>query len=240
MVLMDFIIIGIALIYLLFGLKKGFFKQLMGFAAILLAVLGARLLTPVTADFVATTPLNQTIDDKIVNWLEAKEGIFTTVVSSDPTTEQIEEAMTETGLPGFIVNAIAKYFNLEVAEGETKTFAELLSPEITRVIVVVISFIALILILWLAFFILAKILNKIFSFGVLGLLNRILGGGLGLIKALLVISLVFLGLSALSGLVPQINTFLTGQLENAGSISVFKILNDNNPINWLINSVFKI
>ncbi len=240
MVLMDFIIIGIALISLLIGLKKGFFKQLMGFAAILLAVLGARLLTPLAADFVATTPINQTIDDKIVTWLEAKDGIFVTTVTSDPTPEQLEQAMGETGLPGFIVNAIAKYFNLEVPAGETKTFAELLSPEITRVIVVVITFIALIIILWIVFFILAKILNKIFSFGVLGIFNRILGGGLGLVKSVLTISLILLGLTALAGLVPAVNTFLTGQLDSAGSVSVFKMLSENNPINWLINSVFKI
>lgn len=240
MVLMDFIIIGIVLLSLLIGFKKGFFKQLMGFAAILLAVLGARLLTPLTANFVATTAINQTIDDKIVNWLEAKNGIFTTVMTADPTAEELEQAMTETGLPGFIVNAIAKYFNIEVPVGESKTFAQLLSPEITRIIVVVISFIALIIVLWLVFFILAKILNKLFSSGVLGVLNRLLGGGLGLVKSVLTVSLILLGLTALAGLVPAVNEFLVGQLDKAGSVSVFKMLYENNPINLLINSVFKI
>lgn len=240
MVLMDYIIIGIVLISLLIGFKKGFFKQLMGFAAILLAVLGARLLTPVTADFVATTAVNQTIDDKIVTWLEAKDGIFTTAISSDPTPEQLEQAMGETGLPGFIVNAIVKHFDIEVPAGETKTFAQLLSPEITRVIVVAITFIILIIVLWLVFFILAKILNKVFSFGVLGIINRILGGGMGLVKSVITVSLILLGLSVVAGLVPAVNDFLTGQLDGAGSVSVFKMLHENNPVNWLIDSVFKI
>lgn len=239
MVLMDYIIIAIVLISFLIGLKKGFFKQLMGFAAILLAVLGAWLLTPMTADFIETTAINQSIDDKIVTWLEAKDGIFITSVTADPTPEQLEQAMEETGLPGFIVNAIVKYFDIEVPAGETKTFAELLSPEITRVIVVAIAFIALIIVLWLVLFILAKILNKVFSFGVLGVLNRIMGGGLGIVKSVITVSLILLGLSALAGIVPTVSNFIADQLDAAGSISVFKMLQENNPINWIINSVLK-
>ena len=146
---------------------------------------------------------------------------------------------SETGLPGFIVNAIVKYFDIEVPAGETKTFAELLSPEITRVIVVAIAFIALIIVLWLVLFILAKILNKVFSFGVLGVLNRIMGGGLGIVKSVITVSLILLGLSALAGIVPTVSNFIADQLDAAGSISVFKMLQENNPINWIINSVLK-
>jgi uncharacterized membrane protein len=149
--------------------------------------------------------------------------------------EQIAQGISELGLPKFIAEAIASGINIGGAEGDM-TLAEVLAPSIGSIILTVVSFIMLFILLMIILKIIFNLLNNVFDEGILGAVNRLLGGVLGLIKGGVLVSLVMLLLSTISGIIPALNNFLVADLDSG--IGIGKFFYENNPLLVLVKGSF--
>lgn len=174
---LDLIILGIVIITMLISAKKGFVKvaiETVGFiAAVVLAL-------------TFSSPLAEVTYDKII-----EPPILSTVEAGTQSAEN--EAVS--AIPDFITNN-AERLGISLDEFQNKISAnisggamaatktasqDILKPVAIKILGLVYSVI-LVIILFVVVKFLAKILNKLFSFSIVGKLNRALGGVLGFIK----------------------------------------------------------
>jgi uncharacterized membrane protein required for colicin V production len=233
----DLIIIGIIGLFLIIGIAKGFMKQILSAANWLLSLIGSFLLLKPVSALVAKTAVKTTINTKVGDWIASKGALFSTTITSSQASEQLTGAISELGLPEFIAKAIVGGLDLSSVEGST--LAEVLAPTIGNIILTVLTFLALFLVLAIVLKIIFHLLNKVFDKGVLGVVNRILGAVLGLVKGVVLVSLAMLLVSALSGLIQPLNSFLTTDLKlGTEGFGIGKYFYENNPILALIKGSF--
>jgi uncharacterized membrane protein required for colicin V production len=233
----DLIIIGIIGLFLIIGIAKGFMKQILSAANWLIALIGSFLLIKPVSALVAQTALKATINTKVGDWIASKGALFSTTISTGQASQQLTEAISELGLPEFIAKAIVGGLDLSSVEGST--LAEVLAPTIGNIILTVLTFLALFILLMIICKVVFRLLNKVFDSGVLGVVNRILGAALGLVKGAVLVSLAMLLVSALSGLIPSLNDFLTADLRlGTEGFGIGKYFYENNPIMALIKGSF--
>lgn len=234
--------IGIYLLLLLMfliGFSKGFIKQILSianwFASLILAVLFVKPFS----GLMAKTTLQTTINEKVISWIVSKGAIFQIPYDSSNGNAQISEAISEgLKLPKFIADIIAKGINFDVPDGTT--LADILGPAIGSLIMTVISFFIIFIGSLIVIKIVISILDLVFDKGVLGLVNRLLGASLGLVKGLILVSLAMLFISILSGVIPSLNQFLINDLRlGEESFSIGKFFYEHNPIVELFKGSFK-
>jgi uncharacterized membrane protein required for colicin V production len=232
----DIAIIIITLLFLLIGFFKGFVKQLLSTANWLVALIGSFLLVkPVTS--LLSGSLGQTINTKILDWISTKGEIFSLQMG---TLEegQFTSGLEALGLPGFIADIFSKLFVSGDLDASL-TFGEALSRGIGNIVLTIILFVILFIILMIILKILTNILSNLFDSGVLGIVNKLLGGALGLVKAIVLISGAMLLASAIAGIIPSVQDFLTVDL-NLGStgFGIGKYIYENNPLLAILNGSF--
>lgn len=222
-------------LFTLFGLFKGFVKQLMSAAGWLVSLVGAFLLTEKASVILKGSSLGDKIVAKITDWI-AGFPTFNIPFDAGNATEQLSTAISEMGLPKFIADIIAK--GVDFSSVPTSfTLAEVLSPSISSVIITIVTFIGLFVVIFILFKILGHFLNKLFSGKVLGFVNKILGAALGLVKATLIVCVLMLLLSTLSGMIPAVNDFVVADLSQNG-LGIAKYLYESNPLVALIQGSF--
>lgn len=231
----DLAIIIIMLIFVIFGLIKGFMKQILSVANWLLSLIGSFLFVKPFSALLSKTALSTSINGKVANWIGTKGATFNEMVEPGRIKEQISQGISELGLPKFIADAIAGGINISGSEGDM-TLAEILAPSIGSIILTVLSFIILFILFMIVLKILFGFLNNVFDEGILGAVNKLLGGLLGLIKGAVLISLVMLLLSAVSGIIPPLNNFLVADLDS--KIGIGKFFYEKNPLLTLIKGSF--
>mgnify|MGYP000979486039 CR=1 FL=1 len=234
----DLAIIIIILLFTLIGFAKGFMKQVLSVANWLLGLIGSFLLIKPFSALLSKTEISASINNKVADWIATKGDTFNQLVDYNRVDEQLAEAISELGLPKFIASAITGGFHMTGAEGDI-TLAEALAPTLGSVILSVIAFILLFIILIILLKIIFKFLNSIFDDGVLGVVNKLLGGVLGLLKGAVMVSLIMLLLSVLSGIIPGLNNFLIAdlRLESEG-FGIGKFFYESNPLLALIKGSF--
>ncbi len=235
--IIDIAIIAIILLFLLIGFFKGFMKQILSTANWLLALVGAFLLVKPISGLLTETAIQTTINNKIIDWIASKGALFSEVIQTGQASEQLTNAISALGLPQFIANAIVNGLNLSSIEG--KTLAEVLAPTIGNIVLTVFTFLVLFILIMIIIKIVFRLLNKIFDKGVLGIVNKILGSALGIVKGLVLVSLVMLLVSAVSGLIPSLNDFLVIDLKlDADGFGIGKYFYQSNPLVALIKGSF--
>lgn len=231
----DLAIIIIMLLFVLFGFIKGFMKQILSVANWLLSLIGSFLFVKPFSALLSKTAIATSINGKVANWIATKGATFNEMIEPGRIKEQIAQGISELGLPKFIAEAIASGINIGGAEGDM-TLAEVLAPSIGSIILTVVSFIMLFILLMIILKIIFNLLNNVFDEGILGAVNRLLGGVLGLIKGGVLVSLVMLLLSTISGIIPALNNFLVADLDSG--IGIGKFFYENNPLLALVKGSF--
>ncbi|MGD9887011.1 MAG: CvpA family protein [Bacilli bacterium] len=232
----ELVILIIVGLFTLFGLFRGFVKQLMSAAGWLVSLVGAFLLTEKVSILVKGSSIGDQVVAKVTAWI-ADFPTFNIPFDQANATEQLSSAISELGLPKFIADAIAKGVDFSSVP-TTFSLAEVLSPSISSVIITIITFIGLFVVIFILFKILGHFLNKLFSGKVLGFVNKILGAVLGLTKAVLIVSVLMLVLSTAAGMIPAVNDFVTADLASNGGLGIAKYLYESNPLVALIEGSF--
>jgi len=211
-------------------------KQVISMASWLVSLVGAFLLTKRASTWLSASRIGERINTKITAWI-ATFPVFNVPFEAEHANEQLRDAITELGLPKFIAELIAKGVDFSTVPNNF-TLAEVLSPSITSVFITIITFIALLIMIFIVFKILGHFLNKLFSGKGLGLVNKILGSVLGLLKAALIVCVLMLVISAVAGMIPKVNAWVLADLATPGGLGMAKYIYESNPLVTLIEGSF--
>lgn len=181
----DLIIIGVILLTALISAKQGFVKIVIEVVGFVVAVLLAFSLSGPLADLT----YQNIIEPPIINSVSES-----TAGTATETVDKLWE-----GLPEILTNnadalGISKDSLIQSVESSTQSTAQgiisnasqnVIKPVITGILETVFAVILIIVLLFVVR-ILAKLINKVFSFSVVGKLNRTLGGIIGIVKGLVI------------------------------------------------------
>lgn len=219
--ILDIAVAAIVLIFIFTSAKKGFVKTVVEAVGLVAAIILAFTLSTPIAEFT----YDKMIGPAIVNVLEKN-----TADTAEATSEQIigilPEAIRESASGfGISLEEIAGNITSEVGNN-TEAIIERVSEDAVKPIAVKIIGMALTVILFFLLSIvvnfLARVLNGLFSFSIVGKLNRTLGGVIGLVKGI-VIAAVFC--TMITFIVTVLgNGFWIFTLENIQKTYIFKML----------------
>lgn len=206
--IMDVIVIVALAIAFFKGIRKGFLGHFIGIAALLIGIFGGNYFAEKFAPKLA--------DSVLMPWVSAKveQAVKLTPFSpekiieyGDSAADEAEALLTEflgnIDLPWFslqnihvstITNFITSAANSAAEVGKTiqQATAEIISTKIAHMII---FFIAFLVVQTIAFYILS-IVNKIFKLPLIGSVNRLAGGLLGVLSTALLLAVIFAVISA--------------------------------------------
>ena len=191
-ILLDILLIAVLVLFAFLGARKGFILTLCSLVAVVVALVGANLVADVAAPMVANAiqpKLEQAIVEQLDEALKSTEfvGVNGGVAAS---VEEIPLAgvlgvLRENELYIGFMDSVEK----ALSEGATATIAgaasrvaALLAAQLARSIIFVIAF----FIILIAWWILSHVLDLVSKLPVIDQLNHTLGGGLGLVKGLVI------------------------------------------------------
>lgn len=222
-IILDLIIVGIILFFILSSAKKGFVKVLIETVGFVAAIVIA---------FSLSSPLATATYDKFI-----EPSVISAISSSveESTGEAVDDKVID-AIPDYIVNSCER-FGISLDEMKTKLAAsassnttdviksasqEVVKPIAVKVIGMVFTLV-LVIILLIVVKILARVINKLFSFSIVGKLNRILGGVLGIVKGC-IIAVVMCIITSL--IMSFIGEFFIFTAENVNNSTIYKFIVD--------------
>ncbi len=185
--IVDYIVLGVLLLFLIIGLAKGFFKMVFSLSKKIISLVLAYFLVSPVRSFVISSELGLKINNYCLDIVNSKLGDLALI--TNPSAEQIESLSDLLNLPKFVINLLYKAFQNDVT---TMPLGESIAQTISYYFITIVSFIVLVIVIALLVFILARLLNSLFETPVLKPINRLLGMGLGLIIGVMIISFIFL------------------------------------------------
>lgn len=187
---LDLIIVAIILLFTIVMANKGFVKTVISFLGFIAALLIAFFLCGPVADFAYDKAVGPAIQKTVYNAVddEFKNG------------NNIEKSIQESSIPQIVKDKLANvdfdsYGNKseEIADAVCEKVVKPLSVGLIKVI----AFILLFVILSIIAKILANAINKLFSFSVVGKVNKFFGGILGIIYGIVFAALFIMLVNSL-------------------------------------------
>lgn len=186
---------GVLAIYLLImgivGAKKGFFKGLVGFIGVIVAVVGAYLLAGPVANFLeAQFGWNTSLQGWFEENFLAAGGLTDYVLKEGDNFASIVGAI-DIGIPPMILNFV--FTNLVKIEGDFvgMTVAAVLAEKVSGVVMTALCGFVLFIVIAVILSLFSTVLSAIFnSLPLLGFVNGFLGFVLGLVKGVLFVCVV--------------------------------------------------
>lgn len=214
----DLIIVAILVISILIGIKIGLIKSLINLAAIFLSIIIAMTLCkPVASLLMKNTQMDEAIQSTIVK----------TILGEDKTKEKQEDKSK---------NDIQKYIEQagETIDNAKREMVTQTAQELTKQIMIGISFIGLYLLSSVIIFVIKQISNLLTSLPVIKQFDKIGGGIIGAINAIIIIYIV-LGIVKVVGVTVK-NPTLIKEVNNS---IITKIIFDKNQVESIITSISK-
>lgn len=208
--IIDAVMIVLALLFGVSGFKNGFFKEIVGVGAFIGAVILSYLLASWVEGILIQTPIYPLLFDTLRSSVFTGMGLYETIIDSTQpgALEFLTDGLTQIGLPGFLASPLAGL--LITFNG---TLGDALATSSAYFIILILSYLGTFLVGWLLLFIIGSQLVKLtkdvkaFKF-----IDSILGFGLGLGRAVVVIGIALLIAIPLTFVVPEVNTFITQDL----------------------------
>lgn len=216
-IVIDIILILIVLLFVLLSAKKGFVAVFVEIVGFVLAFMLAFSLSSAISDYI----YDKTVEPSIVK--SAKEYTEETAVSVyDSLPSYITKNAESVGVTAETFDE-AVTANLEngVEEAVTAASQKLLKPIVVKMIEVIVILI-LMIVLMFAVRILAKWLNKLFSFSIVGKLNSFLGAVVGIPKGIIMAAIFCLVINLV--LIFEIDGFWIFTPQNLSDSTLFDIL----------------
>ncbi len=222
----DLILIAVLLISVIIGFKNGLFSVVKRFRLILSVFLAwqLKLISPVKAlvEKICKIDKNYLYQKVEVEFgQKLSENIHNAALSN---TEKYEATF---GKLGSLISGMKEYFMTRITESADNLIADItayITDAIYDLIFGIIGFVLLTVFFFIIFTVIYFIVDKILNIGVLGTVNRMLGGVLGAITGFIwmwILSIIFVKLGPL--------VFSTDAQTIAGGIGIVK---------WFINSFF--
>lgn len=207
----DIVIVVITILFLILGFKNGFIKELAGIGAFIGALILAYFLTDIIRQtLINLTGVNQLLFEQLNNALFSNNPSFDFVI--DPAIPNLSQLLTSElvglGIPEFIATPLV--VNLVQFNG---TLGQALATASTNAILFVLGYVVTFVLAWLILkVILAQFVKLTEKIKIFKLLDSILGLGMGVIRASIVIGGGLLIAGLLSLAIPDIQTFLNQDL----------------------------
>lgn len=214
-----FLIIIVAMFFIMF--IKGFLNSLVTLFATFGSVILALLITSWLVE-----PFSQSIfsgiNTSIYNSIAEKGDIFSTLITIENHEIVLEESLSALNIPSFFAYFLSGFVVQFIPE-EGIVLATLISSSITKLIAGVITYIIVWLILFIVFTILKKVTKEFNDIAIIGPINRIVGGVIGLAFAFFICVGTCFIINILMSISPSINNFFVGIMnldqDNIWSIS---------------------
>lgn len=219
-IILDLILVFILIVAVIISSKRGFVRTLIEVLGSIAVIYLCLTLSSPVADFV----YSKTIEPGMVKSVE--ENIES---SAEKTTDAVWNALPDivknnSGLFGVTKSSLDETISVtedSATKLANKAVDSVAKPVIVRFISLILSVLSIIILLFLVK-LLARALNKIFSFSILGSINRFLGGILGIIKGL-VVCVLFVMVIALLKSITKSDLGIFSK-ENIQNTYIFKII----------------
>lgn len=223
--IIDLVLVIVSLLFAVSGFKNGFFKEIAGIGAFIGAIVLSYLLATLVRGFIIeNTPLYNLIFDNLRTSLFTGNALYDTVIdgSQPGALDYLTDGLTQIGLPGFLAAPLAS--QLITFNG---TLGDALATSAADLSMVIVGYLATFLVAWLLLLIVLKqLVHLTKSVGFFKFIDSILGTGLGLARAALVLAVILLITIPLSFVVPSVQTFITQDLDllNEETFSIGKFI----------------
>lgn len=181
-IILDAIIILIIILFVILSAKKGFVRTLIEVIGFIAAIAIALSISTPIANFCydgAVQPIvAKTVESTIT------EGSSNVNEAVDAVWNKLPSFLTESNFFKLSKDNITSSINEETASDTAQlidTINSFVKPAVTKLLAVIISVILVVVLLFVVK-LLAKAVNKLFSFSIIGDINKTLGGILGLVK----------------------------------------------------------
>lgn len=185
----DGILILLAVICIVFSMKKGFISASRKLLALIITAVILSSVQPTMLNMLQSTPASDTVRkmvSKNISQSYKREALSEDIDTTK--TQETQLVVSSLGFPKFMKNSLNKTIS-SMSEIKNNVM-EVITDAVTLMILKVISVILLFLLVKLFVFLLLKLLEGLFELPGLKLLNRFLGAGLGIINALLLIYII--------------------------------------------------
>lgn len=238
MQIMDWIVLGIIIIFALIGFCVGFVKMVFKLGKGLITYFIAYLFCKPLTKLCAKMGFYATVNGKILDWISTKGEIF-----SQPITDESINAVGENlKLPSFLNDLVAKALRGALGDlvGSGATLGQGVSDTLTYYIFLVICFIVLFIVALIVVSIIGHIVIKLFSLPVLNLVNRLLGLAFGAVLGVFVIGLAFIVIDFASTWIPSLCDFIEKNIEpTKETFGVARFFYNHNFVRILFNALLK-
>ncbi len=232
--IIDIVIIIIAFVFGISGLKKGFLRQLGGVISIVGAIIITSLLYKKVTEIACGMNFYNTIYDKMVSLATNRTGEAASYTLATLGKEGFDTALNNVKLPAFITKLFSEPFEQALLNTPDMTFAEFIGSVLSKVIITLIVCVALYLIVMIIFKLIFRGLTKLSENSAIGVVNRILGLTWGLVKTFIVVCIAMVILSSLtsiSGLGDSIYSFISSDMKlEVEGFGIAKFFYQQNPL----------
>ena len=223
-------VIGILVFFLIFGFRKGFLRLVLTTLAFIVTVVLAGALTPVCSHFIRDSFIGKSVTQEIDKFV--KDSITSQVTETSKDLQ--EKVIEQLPLPEVVQKELLKNNTAEgYFEIKAKGFSGYLSTKLSDLGINIITYLLLMIVIYLVIRIVLRILQVLNSIPVIGGINRLLGAIIGLAEGLLLIWVVCLIIMALSG-----TDFGKQALEVINGNEVLKFIYNHNGIIIGANQLF--
>lgn len=204
--IVDYVILGIVGVSLLFGLYRGFITSVLGLLAVVVAMFAAYAIGPSLA---ATISQNDTIVDTLIHYTDAASrigdlelsGMQVAGLSASTIADIVQRAdlpvpfdtLLSTNMAQQVFSAIGSY-----------TVSEYINQTIVAAIVTILSYIVVFVVAYIALSLVTGLIGYVFKFPALRHLDALLGGVFGVARGVFFVYVIF-------ALVPIVMTVLPFQ-----------------------------
>lgn len=188
------VVAAIFLISIIVGYIRGFLKIALSLAITIASIFLVTAITPHISGWIQeSTSIAETVQNKLMEMFEMSNGTSADMLSSiEASSEQQDSLIKEAGLPSVIQEMLLENNNNVVYEALGVTsFVDYIGAYITKLIADIIAF----LVAWIAVTIIARVLMAVIGIvgkiPVIGGVNRIAGGVVGIGIGLIIVWILF-------------------------------------------------
>ena len=208
--LVDFIILGILGISLLFGLYRGFLSSLLNMGGALVSFAGAFWLFPKLAEYIRG---NENLVSTLMRYTDALNRVGDSTLAQTPVSSlnsgSIADILSRVNLPSPLNTLLRVNMEQQVFTGST-TVQQYVQSTILTAAINIISFVVCFVAVYLALSLLGGLLRAVFRLPVLKQLDALVGGAFGLLRGLLLVYIAFALVPLIETIVPleQVSTMM--------------------------------
>ena len=229
----DWVILGILGISVLFGMYRGFIASVASMGGSLVSLGLSFWLSPMVADFLRN---NTSLSNTLMSYADAttrlKDSTLSSLSVQGLTSESISSILSRASLPAPLDKLLQNNLEQQVykAANIPQDVGHYVTQTIVSALMNVICFVVTFVLLLILFHVIINLLKAIFRFPVLKQLNSIAGGAFGLLRGALLCFVLFALMPLLQTVIP-----VEGLGEMVAASSLAPLFNSGNLILSIMN-----